>query len=181
MKQFKVFIVVVVVFVLGFWSGQYYSSSYAESLCDVQAKVLFSPEDYPKKFLIDLIDHEQKSIFCALYIFTDFDVAKAMVRAKDRGIIIKIVIDSYCLNSRNNQVKFLRAHEIPVVIYEASKRYIMHNKFVLFEKNIQNKKIIWTGSFNLTYSANKNQENVIVLENDYIFGLYLQKFNKIFS
>ena len=57
---------------------------------------------------------------------------------------------------------------------------IMHNKFVIFGKNISNKPLLWTGSFNFTKSAQlKNQENVVILDEQYLIQKYEKQFEVI--
>ncbi len=56
----------------------------------------------------------------------------------------------------------------------------MHHKFVLFEKNILDKSLLWTGSFNFTKSANsKNQENVLIVDDAYLIQLYSNHFTRL--
>ena len=53
----------------------------------------------------------------------------------------------------------------------------MHNKFCIFQENILQKKILWTGSYNFTVRGpNKNQENVLVLDNKKLSNQYAKQF-----
>ena len=53
----------------------------------------------------------------------------------------------------------------------------MHNKFILFGKNVGGKSLFWTGSFNFTKSAKmNNQENVVILDEIQLIDRYNKQF-----
>lgn len=174
----KTFLSIAFALFMGFLGGRYHYLTNVKSLDYYTPKVFFSPDNKPKNHLIEMIQNEQKRILCAVYIFTDHDIADAMVKAKKRDVDIKLIVDQSCLGKKGNQVNYLRENGISVDIYTA-RRYIMHNKFILFEENMDGRKFIWTGSFNLTYAANNNQENSIALENDEVYKQYEDQFTVI--
>lgn len=148
-------------------------------------RAYFSPHDNIKQKLIDLINSEQKSIQVSIYMFNDKDIAQALIDAKKkRKIIVEVIADSVCLKDRFSKIPLLQQEGIPVTIYQAQNNglfpEIMHNKFVVFKKNINNKQLVWTGSFNFTNAANtKNPENVVVLDNEIIVEQYSREFNRL--
>lgn len=146
---------------------------------------LFSAYDDIQKNLIDLINKEQSSIKIAIYSFTDKDIAQALIAAHQKGIAVEIVCDCSCLQARFSKINLLAQQGIKTHIYfpaqdNAFTNDLMHHKFVLFEKNILDKSLLWTGSFNFTKSANsKNQENVIIVDDAYLIQLYQNHFNRL--
>ncbi|MFZ5953661.1 MAG: phospholipase D-like domain-containing protein [Candidatus Dependentiae bacterium] len=146
---------------------------------------LFSAYDDIQKTLIDLINKEQKSIKIAIYSFTDKEIAQALITAHHKGINVQIVCDCSCLQTKFSKIALLAQQGIKTYIYSPIQENIfindlMHHKFVLFEKNIFDKPLLWTGSFNFTKSANnKNQENVIIMDDIYLIKLYQNHFNKL--
>lgn len=131
--------------------------------------VFFSPDDDVIGLLIDLINHEQQSIKMAVYMITQKAVAQALIGAQNRGVLVEIITDNFCSKSVSGIIPLLKQHHIPLYVYQGCSETtkmsnIMHHKFIIFEKNIQGKTLAWTGSFNVTHSAQRNnQENVVII------------------
>ena len=147
------------------------------------AQVFFAPDDDTRAILLDLIACEQKSICMAAYLLTDVAVAKALVAAKERGVHVEFVTDKLCCG-KYGKVQILLKNGIDVLVYKSKQAYgsrmsdIMHNKFIIFEKNILGRSLVWTGSFNFTNSARlNNQENILLLDNRSIIEKYVQQFS----
>ena len=147
-------------------------------------KAFFSPDDKITHLLIDVIAAEQEEILVAIFTLTDQGIAQALVDAQARGVKVELVSDpGYIKPGTYSKIDFLQEHNVPIYIFNAAackpKGYcLMHNKFALFAKNIKDKALIWTGSFNWTKSANiTNQENVVVLDSPDI----IESFRKQFS
>jgi len=75
-------------------------------------------------------------------------------------------------------IKKLKTNIQKIYIYHSSDKKLMHNKFIVFLND--NKPVaVATGSYNLTYSASKNYENMIYIVNDDIAQKYYDEFLKI--
>lgn len=140
-------------------------------------QAFFSPDDDLETMLVNLIEHEQEALKIAIFSFTNGNIAQALARALDRGVKIELVIDASCLKDRFNKIEVLKNKGVKPHIYQPASNTllsdIMHNKFVIFKKNIANKPLLWTGSFNFTKSAQlKNQENVIIIDERHIIARY---------
>src|SRR5581483_9781909 len=139
--------------------------------------------------LLYLIKEEKKSIKLAAFSFTDGDIAQALLDAMHRGVTIEMIVDPGCIIDRFGKIKDLQESKIDIFVYnpnhakDKKARWIssiMHNKFILFGSNVLDKKIIWTGSFNFTKSAHqRNQENVIVLDDELVITKYEQQFDRL--
>jgi len=147
--------------------------------------VLFAPNDDLRETLLHLIDQEQEHIAIAMFSFTDKDFAQALAQAYARGVEVEIVVDPSNVYGRYSKLNILKYGQVNVFIYNP-RRFnqsipgIMHNKFAIFKKNIQNKSLIWTGSFNFTRAAHqRNQENVIVLDDALIIQQFTQQFQEL--
>jgi len=159
-------------------------------LCEGKVRqVFFAPDDSIQQLLLYLIKEEKKSIRLAAYSFTDADVAQALIDAMHRGVSIELIVDPGCILDKFGKVRDLREKGITIFIYDPNHNKknknsfitsIMHNKFILFERNLLDKTLIWTGSFNFTKSAHlRNQENVIVFEDDQMMVKYAQQFDRL--
>jgi phosphatidylserine/phosphatidylglycerophosphate/cardiolipin synthase-like enzyme len=142
----------------------------------------FSPDDALEKRLIEFIDQERESLKIAVFQFTNIEIARALKRARARGINIEIITDPLCLQDKFNKITWLSQDGVAVYIYnpDQSKATLsnkMHHKFVVFGKNINNKKLVWVGSFNFTKSASvANQESVVVLDDEQIITKFEQQY-----
>ena len=145
--------------------------------CNIE--VYFSPQDHIKSHLIERIRHEKSSIKGALYLLFDRDVIQELIAAHDRGVKIEIIIDKGNLESEWNKIPQVHKAGISVFVYK-SKDGILHDKFFIFESNKGNKPVLWTGSFNITYTADKfNRENVVVLEDGHVITAFKHEFEQI--
>ncbi|MEX0848755.1 MAG: phospholipase D-like domain-containing protein [Candidatus Dependentiae bacterium] len=162
-------------------------SSFSDVECTVN-EAYFSPDDDLQQKIIDFIDQEKKGIYLAIFSFTNKNIADALVRAHKRGIEIQLVADPSFLHDRYTKIALLQEKGISVFVYDPKKSpgnastmsNIMHNKFVLFLNNVDDKPLVWTGSFNFTKSAClSNQENVVVLNNPQIVNRYIEKFHEL--
>ncbi len=142
--------------------------------------------------LIERIDLEQKEIDIALYAFTHREVLKALDRAKERGVELKIVLDPIS----QSMAKKLDHLGTQVSVFDPTKRLgtssnqssnlnkvwnkepLMHHKFFLFHENVGQKSWVWTGSFNCTYSAESfHMENVVLIDDVEVFNSFKEQFD----
>ncbi len=153
---------------------------------------LFSPRDNIRQYIIELIKNEQKEIKIAIYSFSDKYIMQELIKAKKRNVKIDIILDSSNLYDRPEKIFALYNNGINLSVFNTSALMkkkskskksllpLMHHKFIIFEKNINNKSILLTGSFNLTYSANVlNCENIVILDDVLLLELYNSEFNNI--
>jgi phosphatidylserine/phosphatidylglycerophosphate/cardiolipin synthase-like enzyme len=126
----------------------------------------------PEQGLIRLIDGSRASICAAFYDISSPGVAAAFLRAKQRGVEIRIVTERGCF-VRTAINDLIRAG-IPVVIDRG--RGLMHNKFAVIDGAI-----VWTGSYNCTENdARSNNNNAMELHSEELAGLYLREFDEMF-
>jgi len=148
---------------------------------------LFSPDDHVLQVLLDLIKNENKSIKMAAFLLTDNRIIQAIIDARERGVSIELIFDPQVIQKRNTKkLKKLLNSDANIFIYNAistANNYmsnIMHNKFIIFGENIYHRAILWTGSFNFTYSAHKNnQENVVIFDDNELIKKFEEQFDRL--
>lgn len=152
---------------------------------DCVKSAYFSPDDDVRSVLLYLIAQETKSIRIAMFTFTERKLAQALIDAKLRGVQVEIVVDQSNIYNRYNKLSLLHQGGVKLFVYngncvQKNIPSLMHNKFVLFEKNILGKSLVCTGSFNFTRAAHRsNQENVLVLDDDLFVTKYGKKFEQL--
>ncbi|QKX01638.1 phospholipase D family protein [Wolbachia endosymbiont of Cruorifilaria tuberocauda] len=134
----------------------YYYVGYIFSPCP-RATVCFSPEEDCTVPVISEINKSKESISVQEYTFTLETVADALIKAKKRGVNVKVILDKSQLHLKYSVINKLFANEIPVWIDNKPK--IAHNKVIIIDNEI-----VITGSFNLTSTAKKgNAENLLII------------------
>lgn len=144
-------------------------------------QAFFSPDDNVQEILVQLIEQEKKSIKIAIFSFTDGKIAQTLINARRRGVQVEVIVDVTGLRDKFNKIEALTANGIKVMIYDPKNNSIyndiMHHKFVIFENNIGDKSLLWTGSYNFTRSATlNNQENVLILDEIHLIQKYARQF-----
>ena len=141
-----------------------------------KTEVYFSLYDDPESIIIKNIDDSKEFINIAMYAFTDREIAQAIIRAKDRGVNIKIYLDRSQVNAKYNKSRYFLNNGIKDIRI-SSYSYIMHNKFAVIDN-----KIIITGSYNWTASAGeRNDENLLVIDDKNIIEKYQNQFNNLWN
>lgn len=147
--------------------------------------VFFSPDDDIRSQLLSFIEQEKEAIKIAVFMFTDKELAQALINSHKRGILIEVVTDPAGLRDKQNKIGLLSDNKIDVYVYngqhnKSGNSSIMHHKFVLFSKNKNDKPLLWTGSLNFTRIAcDCNQENVIIVEDNSALEKYTEQFKKL--
>jgi hypothetical protein len=113
-----------------------------------------------KQRIISEINNSKQCIYVAMAYFTDRDIAMAIVEAKNRNIIIDIILSS---NAQNETVKLmLKGASISVHAFETGdSRGIMHHKFCLIDNRIS-----INGSYNYSLNASTNNVENITASDD---------------
>jgi phosphatidylserine/phosphatidylglycerophosphate/cardiolipin synthase-like enzyme len=138
---------------------------------------LFSPEDKITSHLISHIKTAKSHIYAAVYFITDKKIADALIDAKkQRNLDVQIVTDQVSIIDTFGKGQYLRQNGIDLFIYKPQSNQkkrppLMHNKFAIIDNKI------WTGSFNWTVSANRrNQENVLLSDDPNLLERYIKQF-----
>jgi len=141
-----------------------------------ETKVYFSLYDNPELIIIKNIDDAKEFINIAMYTFTDREIAQAIIRARDRGVDIKIYLDRSQVNAKYSKSRYFVNNGIEGIRI-SSNNYIMHNKFAVIDN-----KIVITGSYNWTASAGeRNDENLLLIDDKNIIKKYQNQFNNLWN
>jgi len=140
-----------------------------------KTEVYFSLSDNPQKAIIKNINKAEAFINIAMYIFTDREIALPLVKACERGVQVRLYLDQDQVDYKYSQSRFLVQKEIKTRI--SSNKYIMHNKFAIIDN-----RILLTGSYNWTFSANhRNDENLMVIDDPEIIEIFQNQFINLWT
>ena len=138
-------------------------------------KVFFSPGTDIIESISDLLGQADKSLDLCIFTITDERLATNILDCLQRGIKVRIITDDEKMYDNGSAIKDLKNAGIPVKIDHS--RYHMHHKFGIIDS-----RIIFTGSFNWTYSASShNQENMLVTSNFDIVKQYVDQYELLWT
>ncbi|SMO46995.1 PLD-like domain-containing protein [Balnearium lithotrophicum] len=144
----------------------------------IETSAYFSPKGGCTREIVNLINHSHRNIDIAIYSFTSRRIAKALIDAHNRGVKVRVIIDEGNGKSRFCVGPLLQSAGIEVRYKRGSGGGLMHNKYAIYDN-----KIVSTGSFNWTGSAERrNDENLVVIKNNgKLIKLYRKNFEKLWK
>jgi len=138
-----------------------------------KTEVYFSLSDNPQKIIIKNINQAQAFINIAMYVFTDREKAIPLAKAQERGVKVRVYLDKDQVEYQYSQSRFLVQKGIKTRI--SSNNYIMHHKFAIIDN-----RLLLTGSYNWTFSANnRNDENLLIIDDPEIIEIFQNQFEKL--
>ena len=122
--------------------------------------VYFTPVANAALPIVKAIDASEREVLVQAYGFTHNGIAQALVRAHERGVKVRVLLDQKS-QSTNRYVMGLLT-DAQIELRQDGKHAIAHNKVVVIDQVI-----VITGSFNFTNSAaSRNAENFLVLKSE---------------
>lgn len=141
------------------------------SLCLAQGiRVYFSPNGGCQQAVVEEIAQATQSIDIAMYYLSSTAIARSIIKAKDRHVHVRIVLDQGQEIEDASKSSYLVSHGIDL-------RYhlgfgLMHNKFAIIDG-----KVLITGSFNWTRTAEENnEENMLIISDTETITKYQERF-----
>jgi phosphatidylserine/phosphatidylglycerophosphate/cardiolipin synthase-like enzyme len=126
----------------------------------------------PEEALVDAIDAADVSVGMAIYDLDLENVRDALLQAHDRGLAVRLVVESDNLDSP--ALHDLIAAGIPVVA--DGRPPLMHDKFTVIDGGE-----VWTGSMNYTINdAYFNDNNLIRLQDPAVAQAYAAELDEMF-
>lgn len=149
-----------------------------------------------------LIDSAQSSVDLCIYDLEHPRIGRALVRAKQRGLRVRLVTDNY---NRND------SHQVDSLVWDMLRKgriisidddgdvYMpdgtifdnslvnagadMHNKFAVIDAMNANPDddYVWTGSTNLTYTGAYNTNHTVVIKDNEIAKAYVAEFEQMWG
>lgn len=147
-----------------------------------KVEVYFSPGGNIQDLIICTIDEATRKIDVAMYAFTSKEISFALIRAHNRGLAVRVILDGGFIENEFSMDRFLYARGVDVKVHINPLRAVeknygkMHHKFAIIDD-----KIVITGSYNWTASAEeRNEENLLVFPHSaQLAYLYAKEFNEL--
>jgi phosphatidylserine/phosphatidylglycerophosphate/cardiolipin synthase-like enzyme len=122
--------------------------------------------------LVEALDSARLSIDVAAYSISLNSVRYALIRAHDRGVTVRMVMES--TNMDGSDVKALLAAGVPVI--GDNRDGLMHDKFIVIDRSE-----VWMGSMNYTDSgAYDDNNNMMRIRSTKMAENYSKEFEEMF-
>lgn len=139
-------------------------------------EVYFLPQDKAiTRRVIPLVNSAKKSIYIPAFLITHKELTTALINSHKRGVNVKIILDATNTSVRHSTIKELKKAGIPVKIENYAGK--LHSKVIIIDE-----KYVITGSTNFSNSGeNKNDENMLIIENPKIAKFYSDYFKYLWK
>ncbi len=138
-------------------------------------EVYFSPQDKSSNRIIEIIKDSSKSIYIPAFLITHSGIANELIKAHNRGVDVKIIIDANNIYIKNSKHQILRKSGIPLKVENYAGK--LHSKTMIIDG-----KYIILGSMNFSNSGeNKNDENLLIIENGKLAQSYREFFKYLWA
>jgi phosphatidylserine/phosphatidylglycerophosphate/cardiolipin synthase-like enzyme len=124
--------------------------------------------------LIEAMNNAENSIDIAIYYFDLEILGDAILDAVNREVSVRMVVDSDTLVDGDMARRMQKGG---VIVVDDSRVELMHNKFVVIDKEY-----VWTGSYNFTYAGTfLNNNNAILIYSPELAVNYTIEFEEMFE
>lgn len=158
------------------YSGKFHNSKPSKpnkklNISGMEIEIFFSPQDKSiTNAVLPVINGAKRYIYIPTFVLTDRKVTESLIKAKARGVDVRIIIDALNASVQHSKHNELRRGGILVKTENYAGK--MHSKSIIVDDEYT---II--GSMNFSYSGeNKNDENLLVIKNPEIARSYKEFF-----
>jgi phosphatidylserine/phosphatidylglycerophosphate/cardiolipin synthase-like enzyme len=152
------------------------------SICILQAsfasgetEAVFSPERSIKEILLKEVESTTSTIDLAVREITFPEMAQALLKAKERGVKVRVIADSKQAKMKSSQITYLIHQGIPVKVLRGKDYGVMNHRFAILD----GKKVV-TGSFDWSEASEKwNYENIVIIRDSEVVASYQREFERL--
>lgn len=136
--------------------------------------LFFCPENTCSQRLIKFIESAEKSVHVMIYSLTKKEIAKALIKAKENGLEVRVVMDKVQAAGTHSLDELLVERGVKVKLVDPPGYGIMHHKVTIVDENSFS-----TGSFNYTENADsRNAENLLIVRKQFFAEKMEKEFQK---
>ena len=154
------------------YSGRFHNDKKSEQNKNCgNITIFFSPQDKAvENGGLPLIKNAKRYIYIPAFVITEKRITEELIKAKRRGVDVKIIADALNTVTKHSKHKYLRDAGIPLKAENYAGK--MHSKTMIIDDEY-----LIIGSMNFSYSGeNKNDENMLVIKDNGIAKFYKKIF-----
>lgn len=145
------------------------------ALDGVRVETYFEAEGDVRTRILELLEGAETGVLFMAFVFTDDDIARAMIQRHRDGVVVRGVIEAR--QAENTGGDFTAMRTAGVDVLKDGNPYIMHHKVIVIDEQL-----VVTGSYNFTASAaDRNDENVVIVHSPDIAAQYRAEFERVYS
>lgn len=146
-----------------------------ESPAIAEIETLFSPEVSIKESILKEMESTTSVLDLAIHEITSLDMAQALVKAKQRGVRVRVIADSKQANMKTSKITYLIQQGILVKVLGGKEKGVMNHRFAILDG-----KRVLTGSFDWSEASLKwNYENILILHESEVVATYQKEFDRL--
>ncbi len=135
----------------------------------------FAPEDGVGAKITEKLREATSSIYFMAFSFTDDRMGKVLREKAREGVAVQGVFET--TGSQTKYSEFGALLRAGIDVRQDGNPYLMHHKVFIIDE-----RIVVTGSFNFSASADEsNDENIVILEDPAIARAFLAEFRRVYS
>ena len=140
-----------------------------------ETNALFTPEANIQETLLRELESTASTLELAIHDVTSPEMARALVKTKQRGVKIRVIADSRQSKLKASQITYLIQQGIQVKVLGGKEKGVMNHRFGIFD----GKKVI-TGSYDWSKASGKwNYEHILVLEGSDVVASFQEEFDRL--
>ena len=139
----------------------------------MQTEALF--EDIAERIGLEL-EKAENTIYIAVAWFTNRTLFNALVEKAQKGITVQLMLSNDHINQQSYvDYSLLNVGHSAAYLIGDGKQDLMHNKFCIIDNDT-----VINGSYNWSYKAEKNHENILITKGDSVLAeQFIKQFKKI--
>jgi len=146
-----------------------------ESPAIAETETLFSPGVSIKESILKEMESTTSTLDLAIREITSLDMAQALVKAKQRGVKVRVIADSKQANMKTSKITYLIQQGIPVKVLGGKEKGVMNHRFAILDG-----KRVLTGSFDWSEASLKwHYENMLILHESEGVAAYQKEFDRL--
>ncbi len=147
---------------------------YHVKIDDTDINVYFSPENGIERILLKRLAKARRSIHFLAFSLTSDLIGEIIIKKHKEGVKVYGVFEGRGARTKYSEYIKMKIEGVPVKL--DGSRYTMHHKVIIIDGHI-----VITGSYNFSRNADKkNDENILIIDNEAIAGEYLREFERIY-
>ena len=146
----------------------------------IQVENYFGPEKEISLIISRSVIRAQEEILFMAFSFTDEQIGEAMLGRADAGVVLRGIFETVGANTSSSYFPDMAQAEMTmnnVTVRTDGNAHIMHHKVIIIDRET-----VIFGSFNFSDSANRrNDENIIIVHDPTFAGYFIEEFDTVWA
>jgi phosphatidylserine/phosphatidylglycerophosphate/cardiolipin synthase-like enzyme len=145
----------------------------SSAIAEIEA--IFSSEGSIKESILKEVESTTATLELAIHDINLPDMANALLKAKQRGVRVRVIADSKQAKMKSSQITYLIHQGIMVKTLKGKEKGVMNHRFAILD----GKRVV-TGSYDWTEASGKwNYENIVILTDGETVTFYQKEFDRL--